>query len=76
MVGGDDHLPALAPDNAATIDVKVPPSGPTIQMEPLMATATVGEADGEFDIPLFAKTGTGVVPPRPVHGVPIQVWPY
>ena len=31
VVGGDDHLPALAPHDSATVQVKLPPTGPTIQ---------------------------------------------
>ena len=31
VIGGDDHLPALAPNNSATIEIKLPAMGPTIR---------------------------------------------
>ncbi len=62
--GGDDHLPAVAPDNSATVQMKVPASGPTVWVSHEHLSLTVNESDGTADLGVVFSTGAGVVRPR------------
>ena len=70
VADSDDYLPALAPDNAATVDIKLPPTGPTVRVEHQQLTGTVTEGDS-YDAVVVFTTGTGVARPR--HTVRIAV---
>ena len=63
VADSDDYLPALAPDNAATVDIKLPPTGPTVRVEYQQPTGTVQEGDS-YDAVFIFITGTGVPTPR------------
>ena len=64
VVGGDDHLPALAPNNSATVQVKLPPTGPTIQVLHQQQAYTVDEDHGVLNVGLLFSAGIGVAEPR------------
>ena len=64
VVGGVDHLPALAPNNSATVQVKLPPTGPTIQGLHQQQAYTVGENQGVVNVGLLFSAGVGVAEPR------------
>ena len=63
ILGGDDHLPALPPHNSATVEGKLPPTGPTVWLahEQLAYSATEGEP---FSIGIVFNAGEGVAQPR------------
>ena len=75
VVGGVDHLPALAPNNSATVQVKLPPTGPTIQGLHQQQAYTVGENQGVVNVGLLFSAGVGVAEPRfnNITGVTIAV---
>ena len=63
VAGGDDHLPALAPANAATVAYKVPATGPVAAVAHQGSAFSVNEADpARFNI--VVTTGAGVAQPR------------
>ena len=62
--GGNDHLPAVAPDNSATVRMKVPASGPTVWVSHEHLSLTVNESDGTADLGVVFSTGAGVAKPR------------
>ena len=45
MVGGDDHLPALAPKDSASVQIKVPTSGPPARVSQPRSAYSVKEGD-------------------------------
>ena len=63
VADSDDYLPALAPDNAATVDIKLPPTGPTVSVSHLLLAGTVTEGNS-YDAPFVFTTGAGVATPR------------
>ena len=62
--GGNDHLPAVAPDNSATVQMKVPASGLTVWVSHEHLSLTVNESDGTADMGVVFSTGAGVAKPR------------
>ena len=62
--GGNDHLPAVAPDNSATVRMKVPASGPTVWVSHEHLSLTVNEDGGTADMGVVFSTGAGVAKPR------------
>ena len=64
VIGGDDHLPALAPNNSATVQVKLPPTGPTIQVLHQQQAYRVGEDQGVVNVGVLFSAGVGVAQPR------------
>ena len=62
--GGNDHLPAVAPDNSVTVQMKVPASGPTVWVSHQHLNVTVNESDGTADLGVVFSTGAGVARPR------------
>ena len=64
VVGGDDHLPALAPNDSATIEIKLPTSGPTIQLAFAQNSYTIDEGIGQLDLGAVFTLGPGVAAPR------------
>ena len=63
VVGGDDHLPMLPPHNSATVEAKLPPTGPSVWVshQQLAYSATEGEP---FSIGVVFNAGEGVAQPR------------
>ena len=62
VAGGDDHLPALAPNDSASVLMKMPPSGPVaLVTQPPAYSVREGELVNER---LIATTGAGVARPR------------
>ncbi len=63
VVGGDDHLPALAPNNSATVAAKLPPTGPSVQVshQQLTYSSTEGQP---LSIGVVFTAGEGVAQPR------------
>ena len=59
VVGGDDHLPALAPNDSATIEIKLPTSGPTIQAAFAQNSYTIDESIGQLDLGVVFTIGPG-----------------
>ena len=62
VAGGDDHLPALAPKDSASVQIKVPTSGPPARVSQPRAYS-VKEGD-VLNAALIATTGAGVAEPR------------
>ena len=62
--GGNGYLPAVAPDNSATVRMKVPASGPTVWVSHQHLNVTVNEDGGTADLGVVFSTGAGVVRPR------------
>ena len=63
VTGGDDHLPALAPNDSATLQMKVPASGPSVRTTHQQSAYSVRE--GELvNERVVATTGAGVAEPR------------
>ena len=62
--GGNGYLLALAPDNSATVRMKVPASGPTVWVSHQHLNVTVNEDGGTADLGVVFSTGAGVVRPR------------
>ena len=62
MLGGDDHLPALPPHNSATVEGKLPPTGPTVWLthQQLAYSANEGEP---FSIGIVFNAGESVAQP-------------
>ena len=63
VAGGDDHLPAVAPANAATVAYKVPATGPVATVAAHQSAFSVNEA-GTARFNLVVTTGAGVAQPR------------
>ena len=66
VIGGDDHLPALAPNNSATIEIKLPAMGPTIRVEFQEDAYTIDEGIGNLVLEVVSIIAPGVAAPR--HG--------
>ena len=64
VVGGNDHLPALPPNNAATVRVELPPSGPTAWVSHQQQAYTVNEGESEVLVGVVFNAGEGVAEPR------------
>ena len=64
VIGGDDHLPALAPNNSATIEIKVPAMGPTIRVEFQEDAYTIDEGIGNLVLEVVSTIAPGVAAPR------------
>ena len=73
VVGGDDHLPALAPNDSATIEIKLPTSGPTIQAAFAQNSYTIDESIGELDLSPVFTLGPSVAAPRYTGNVAVAV---
>ena len=63
VADSDDYLPALAPDNTATVDIKLPILGPTVSVGHVYLPGTVTEGNS-YDALFAFNTGTGVATPR------------
>ena len=61
---GSGYVPAVAPDNSATVQMKVPASGPTVWVSHEHLSLTVNESDGTADLGVVFSTGAGVAKPR------------
>ena len=64
VIGGDDHLPALAPNNSATIEIKVPAMGPTVRIEFQEDAYTIDEGIGNLVLEVVSIIAPGVAAPR------------
>ena len=66
LVAGDGYVPALAPNNSATMQVKLPPTGPSVWVShrQLEYDATEGEP---FSVGVVFNAGAGVAQPRQHH---------
>ena len=64
VVAGSGYVPAVAPDNSATVQMKVPASGPTVWVSHQHLNVTVNESDGTADLGVVFSTGAGVAKPR------------
>ena len=58
-----NYVPALAPDNAATVRMKVPASGPTVKVAHGQVDVTVTEGK-RLDLAVVFTTGAAVAQPR------------
>ena len=63
LAESDSYLPAVAPHDAARVQVKLPPSGPTVWMSHRDLTPTVDEGE-VVELGMVFRTGTGVAQPR------------
>ena len=63
VAGGDDHLPALAPNNAASVQMKVPASGRSVTVSHQTGAYTVEEGD-TLTVTVTFATAAGVAQPR------------
>ena len=63
VTGGGDHLPALAPENAATVRMKVPSTGSVLTIEHARYAYSVDEGE-DVDVEVSFTTGGGVAQPR------------
>ena len=63
VTGGADHLPALAPENAATVRMKVPSTGSVLTIEHAQYAYSVDEGE-DVDVDVSFTTGGGVAQPR------------
>ena len=70
VAGGDDHLPALAPDNSATVLIKPPESGSVARVSQPQGAYSVEEGD-VLNVGVTAVTGVGVARPRKYFTVAI-----
>ena len=61
--GGADHLPALAPGDSATVRMKVPASGPTVNVAHGQVDVAVTEGE-RLDLSAVFTTGSDVAQPR------------
>ena len=61
--GGDDHLPALAPNNEASVQMKVPASGRSVTVSHQQGAYTVEEGD-TLTVTVTFATAAGVAQPR------------
>ena len=69
VIGGDDHLPALAPNNSATIEIKVPAMGPTVRIEFQEDAYTIDEGIGNLVLEVVSIIAPGVAAPRHEFGL-------
>ncbi|MCY4555060.1 MAG: SwmB domain-containing protein [Chloroflexi bacterium] len=63
IVGGDDHLPMPAPRNSATVEAKMPPSGPSVWVSHQQLAYSANEGQ-PFSIGVVFNAGEGVAQPR------------
>ncbi|MCY4602520.1 MAG: SwmB domain-containing protein [Acidobacteria bacterium] len=63
LTGDVDHLPALAPDNAATVEFKVASSGDTLSVALEQAAWSVDEGDAQ-NVEMTLAAAVGVAQPR------------
>ena len=69
VIGGDDHLPALAPNNSATVELRVPASGPTVRIEFQEDSYTIDEGIGNLVLEVVSIIAPGVAAPRHERGL-------
>ena len=63
VAGGDDHLPAVAPDHAATVRMKAPAAGQVAEV--VLSATEYSVAEGEtLEVMLTATTAAGTARPR------------
>ena len=71
VVGGDDHLPALAPNNSATVQLKVPASGNYVTISHRQTSYMVTEGQSvDHNVDFVAHAG--VAQPRDSIGVSVS----
>ena len=63
LAESDSYLPAVAPHDTARVQVKLPPSGPTVRMSHRDPTARVNEGE-VVELEMVFMTGTGVAQPK------------
>ena len=73
VIGGDDHLPALAPNNSATIEIKLPAMGPTSRVEYQEDAYTIDEGIGNLVLEVVSIIAPGVAAPRHGGGLHVAV---
>ena len=63
MAGGDDYLPAVAPNHAATVRMKAPAAGQVAEV--VLSATEYSVAEGEsLEVVLIATTAAGTARPR------------
>ncbi len=64
VLGDYTHVPMLAPRNSATVQVKVPATGPTATVSHQQSTGLTVAEGSVLDAGMVARTGAGVARPR------------
>ena len=64
VLGDETHVPMLAPRKSATVRVKVPATGPTVQMSHQQSTGLTVAEGAVLDAGMVARTGADVARPR------------
>ena len=71
VAGGDDHLPAPSPDDAATVEMKMPASGNLARVTQQQPSYSVREGT-DLNAGVTTTTGVGVARPRDTFTVAVS----
>ncbi len=64
VLGDETHVPMLTPRNSATVQMKVPATGASVQMSHQQSTGLTVAEGAVLDAGVVARTGAGVARPR------------